>query len=377
MQQNIKLKNAVSAIHKRSHAALKYLPAMNAHWKTVKEIGSIGSSVSTASVNALMEIVKEIPVYQATLQAGFADELEAATIAAAVTSASTILKAPPSADADADHELLDITLKLLKGVADHCSHDEDAAATKRKLQEKKNALKSQAQMGIIEAAMDLFKLNDMKTYKGIMDALAKMKPCEASEPVGNKASMIWISLLCQPKFKDFMGEHLHEDIDFMKALVPFMPETSRSGAMAVQNALKPTLTMVTTYLSLSDLGADTEQQAKNEDAPSKLDKLDKELARARHFLQLARSPEYSDWCKGAQAMVQTAADATKSVATVICKSKLSELEKASAKIAVGTLCEQHDKLKKYYGDGSTKLVLGEQTCSGEGQHRDVELAGDD
>ncbi len=48
--------------------------------------------------------------------------------------------------------------------------------------------------------------------------------------------------------------------------------------------------MVTTYLSLSDLGADTEQQAKNEYAPSKLDKLDKELARARHFLQLVRLP---------------------------------------------------------------------------------------
>ena len=217
-------------------------------------------------------------------------------------------------------------------------------------------MKSQAQMGIIEAAMNLFKLNDMKTYKGIVDALAKMKPCKASEAVGNKASTIWLSLLGQPKFKEFMGEHLHEDIDFMKALVPFMPETSRSGAMAVQNALKPTLTMVITYLSLSDLGADTEQQAKNEDAPSKLDKLDKEIARAKHFLQIAQSPEYSDWCKGAQTMVQTAADATKSVATVICKSKLSELEKASARIATGTLCEQRVELKNYYGDGSTKLV---------------------
>ena len=91
-------------------------------------------------------------------------------------------------------------------------------------------------------------------------------------------------------------------------------------------------------------------------AGSGIDKLDKELARARHFLQLARSPEYSDWCQGAQTMVQTATDATKSVATVICKSKLSELEKASARIAMGTLCEQHVELKNYYGDGSTKLV---------------------
>ena len=91
-------------------------------------------------------------------------------------------------------------------------------------------------------------------------------------------------------------------------------------------------------------------------AGSGIDKLDKELARARHLLQLARSPEFSDWCNGAQTIVQTATDATKSVATVICKSKLSELEKANAKITMGTLCEQNDELNKYYGDGSTKLV---------------------
>ena len=204
--------------------------------------------------------------------------------------------------------------------------------------------------------MGLFNLTDLKTYKGSMDALAKTKPCEANETTGKKAAKIWDSLLGQHKFKNFMGEHLHEDIDFMKALVPFMPETCRSGATAVQDALKPTLTMATTYLSLSDLGADTEQQAKHEDAQAKLEKLGKELARARNSLQIARSPEYSDWCQGAQTMVQTAADATKSVATVICKSKMSELEKANAKITMATLCEQNDDLKKYYGDGSTKLV---------------------
>ena len=32
-------------------------------------------------------------------------------------------------------------------------------------------------------------------------------------------------------------------------------------------------------------------------AGSGIDKLDKELARARHFLQLVRSPGYSDWCQ--------------------------------------------------------------------------------
>ena len=76
-------------------------------------------------------------------------------------------------------------------------------------------------------------------------------------------------------------------------------------------------------------------------------------------------------------MVQTATDATKSVATVICKSKLSELEIASARIAMGTLCEQHVELKHYYGDGSTKLVWEDKLSPCEGQHRDVELAGDD
>ena len=136
-----------------------------------------------------------------------------------------------------------------------------------------------------------------------------------------------------------------------------MPETSRSGATAVQNALKPTSTMVTTYLSLSDLGAATEQQAKHEDAQAKLEKLDKELARARHLLQLARSPEFSDWCHGAQTIVQTVTDATKSVATVICKSKLSELEKASAQIVMGTLCEQHGELKSAREQLSSRHAL--------------------
>ena len=32
-------------------------------------------------------------------------------------------------------------------------------------------------------------------------------------------------------------------------------------------------------------------------AESGIDKLDMELARARHFLQLVRSPGYSDWCQ--------------------------------------------------------------------------------
>ena len=101
-------------------------------------------------------------------------------------------------------------------------------------------------------------------------------------------------------------------------------------------------------------------------AGSGIDKLDKALARARHFLQLVRSPEYSDWCQGAQTMVQTATDATKSVATVICKSKLSELVKASAQIAMGTLCEQHDELKTYYRDGSTKLVWEDKVALAKG-----------
>ena len=65
-------------------------------------------------------------------------------------------------------------------------------------------------------------------------------------------------------------------------------------------------------------------------------------------------------------MVQTATDATKSVATVICKSKLSELEKAIARIAMGTLCEQHVELKNYYGDGSTKLVWEDKLALAKG-----------
>ena len=65
-------------------------------------------------------------------------------------------------------------------------------------------------------------------------------------------------------------------------------------------------------------------------------------------------------------MVQTATDATKSVATVICKSKLSELEKASARFAMGTLCEQHVELKAYYGDGSTKLVWEDKLALAKG-----------
>ena len=65
-------------------------------------------------------------------------------------------------------------------------------------------------------------------------------------------------------------------------------------------------------------------------------------------------------------MVQTTTDATKSVATVICKSKLSELEKANAKITMATLCEQNDELKKYYGDGSTKLVWEDKLALAKG-----------
>ena len=119
----------------------------------------------------------------------------------------------PSVDVVAGHEFLDVNLKLLNSLAEQCAHDEDAASIIRKLEDNNNALNSQAQMGIIDASMGLFKLNDMKTYKGIMDALAKTKPCEASESVWKKAAKIWNILLGQQKFKDFMGEHLHEYID--------------------------------------------------------------------------------------------------------------------------------------------------------------------